>query len=333
MSAPVILVVGGAGYVGAHTCKALKSEGFEPVVFDNFSTGHRRFVKWGSVIEGDIRDSAQVEEALLSSGASAVLHFAAHAYVGESVRDPYKYYDNNVSGTIALLHGMTRAKCMNLVFSSTCAIYGEPKQNPILENTTPMPLNPYGASKLMVERILADFQHAYGLTSSCLRYFNACGADPDGEIGEDRDPETHLIPRAMMSLLGQIDDFEIFGSDFPTPDGTAIRDYIHVSDLAVAHVVAVRRHLEGREGISVNLGTGQGFSVKEVLNAIEAETGINLPAVSGPRRPGDPAVLVADTAQARMLLTFDPKYSDLSTIIKTAWSWHKNGGALAASNS
>jgi UDP-glucose-4-epimerase GalE len=317
-----VLVVGGAGYVGAHTCKALNSAGFRPITFDNLCTGHKSFVQWGPFIQGDIRSSSTVARAIQAYSVKAVLHFAASAYVGESVHNPQKYYENNVVGSLALLRGMLRARCSSIVFSSTCAVYGQPDTVPIVEGTDLAPVNPYGASKLMVERILSDYSTAYGLDSTILRYFNACGADPQGDIGELRDPETHLIPRAMMALQGYIDDFQIFGSNYPTPDGTAIRDYIHVSDLAEAHVAAVRGLIDGQAGGTFNLGTGKGHSVKEVVNAIEAETGRALPPVTGPQRAGDPAKLVADPSKARAALGFSPKRSDLATIIKTAWAWH-----------
>jgi UDP-arabinose 4-epimerase len=319
-----VLVAGGAGYVGGHACKALAQAGFVPVVLDNLSTGHRGFVRWGPLVEGDIRDAAGVADAIRRHDCAAVLHFAACAYVGESVVDPAKYYDNNVSGTLSLLAGMRAAGCESLVFSSTCAVYGQPAAVPISEETRPEPINPYGASKLMVERILADFGHAHGLRSVALRYFNACGADPGGEIGELRDPETHLIPRAMMALRGHIQDFAVFGSDFDTPDGTAIRDYIHVADLADAHVAALTSLLGGASGGVFNLGTGRGYSVREVLHAIEREAGEQLPAVTGSRRPGDPAALVADPARAKAELGFKPGRSSLETIVRTAWSWHKH---------
>lgn len=318
-----VLVVGGAGYVGAHTCKALHAAGFLPITFDNLSTGHRDFVRWGPLVVGDIRDSSSVRDAIEKHQISGVLHFAACAYVGESVVNPQKYYDNNVAGTLSLLKGMLEADCRNIVFSSTCAVYGQPANVPISEKTTQNPVNPYGASKLMVERILSDYQRAYDLNWIALRYFNASGADPDGEIGELRDPETHLIPRAIMSLQGYIDDFQVFGADFPTPDGTAVRDYIHVADLASAHVAALLRLREGFGGVALNLGTETGYSVKAVLDAIEREAGEKLPAVEGPRREGDPATLVADATEARRVLDFRPQHSDLETIVRTAWAWHR----------
>ena len=301
-----VLVAGGAGFVGAHTCKALAGAGFLPVVLDNLSTGHRQFVRWGPLVQADLRDNAKVAETIRQHACVAVLHFAAFAYVGESVSEPAKYYENNVAGTLSLLAGMRMAECDALVFSSTCAVYGQPAKLPIVEDTPPDPINPYGASKLMVERILSDFRPAYGLRSTALRYFNACGADPDTEIGELRDPETHLIPRAMMTLQGYINDFAVFGTDFDTPDGTAVRDYVHVSDLADAHVTALEQLLSGSPGGVFNLGTGRGYSVREVLQAIEKVAGQRLPPAAGPRRSGDPPILVADPTRARQVLGFDP---------------------------
>jgi UDP-arabinose 4-epimerase len=318
-----VLVVGGAGYVGAHTCKALARAGFLPVVLDDFSTGQRTFTRWGPVVESGMHDATVVADTIQRFRCVAVLHFAAYAYVGESVLDPAKYYHNNVAGTLSLLAGMRVAGCDSLVFSSTCAVYGQPDRMPIVEDTRTDPTNPYGASKLMVERVLADFRSAYGLRSTVLRYFNACGADLDGEIGELRDPETHLIPRAMMALQGHIPDFTVFGTNFETPDGTAVRDYIHVGDLADAHVTAMTRLLAGSPGGIFNLGTGSGHSVTEVLHAIERESGQLLRGATGDRRPGDPAVLVADPSRARRELGFDPVRSNLATIVRSAWAWHR----------
>lgn len=317
-----ILVTGGAGYIGAHVCKALSIAGFLPVAFDNLSTGHRSFVKWGPLIEGDVREADKVRDAIESTKAAAVMHFAASAYVGESVVDPLKYFENNVSGTTALLKGMVAAGCLKIVFSSTCAVYGQPDVMPIREHTPTRPINSYGTSKLMAENILEYCRNALGLNYMALRYFNACGADPDGDVGELRDPETHLIPRAMMYLLGHVGDFRIFGSDFDTPDGSAIRDYIHVSDLADAHVAALRLLLGEGGTYTFNLGTGQGHSVRDVLDAISAVSKRTLPALCGARRPGDPAVLVADASYARSELQFEPKLSSLKTIVETAWAWH-----------
>jgi UDP-glucose-4-epimerase GalE len=322
MTLGTVLVVGGAGYVGAHTCKALSKAGYIPLVFDNLSTGHKNFVKWGPFVQGDIRDTGAVLQAIRSHKTEAVLHFAASAYVGESVTDPQKYYENNVAGSLSLLRGMLEAGCKKLVFSSSCAIYGKPDELPIRETAPQNPVNPYGASKLMVERILSDYAPAYGLDSTALRYFNASGADPEGELGELRDPETHLIPRAMMAIQGYITNFAIFGNDYPTPDGTAIRDYIHVSDLAEAHVLALQHLLASKAGGAFNLGTGHGYSVKQVLDAIAAETGESLMTVTASRRPGDPAVLVADATLSRAQLGFAPILSDLKSIIHTAWGWH-----------
>ncbi|MGH7058243.1 MAG: UDP-glucose 4-epimerase GalE, partial [Acetobacteraceae bacterium] len=278
---------------------------------------------WGPLVQADLRDTAVIVEAIRRHRCEAVLHFAASAYVGESVTDPAKYYENNVAGTLSLLRAMRTAGLKVLVFSSTCAVYGEPARVPIAEDTALAPINPYGASKLMVERILADFRPAYGLNSIALRYFNAAGADPEGELGELRDPETHLIPRAMMALQGYIADFTVFGADFETPDGTAIRDYVHVSDLADAHVAALGKLLAGAPGGVFNLGTGRGCSVREVLAAIESETGARLPGASGPRRSGDPAVLVASASRAQETLGFNPVRSDLASIVRTAWAWHR----------
>jgi UDP-glucose 4-epimerase/UDP-arabinose 4-epimerase len=318
-----ILVTGGAGYVGAHACKALRRSGYTPVVFDNLSTGHWSFVRWGPFVQGDIRDRAAILDAINYCKAKAVLHFAASACVGESVSDPRKYYDNNVAGSLSLLGAMLDANCRKLVFSSSCSVYGEPHELPIRETSPLNPVNPYGASKMMVERILADYARAYGLQSIALRYFNASGADPEGELGELRDPETHLIPRAMMAIQGHITDFAVFGTDYDTPDGTPIRDYIHVSDLADAHVLALRRLMAGGPGGAFNLGTGQGYSVKEVLDAVSTETGVRLKVDTASRRQGDPPVLVADATLAKTELGFEPSLSDLKGIIQTSWAWHR----------
>lgn len=318
-----VLVAGGAGYVGAHTCKALAVSGFAPVVYDNLSTGHRDFVRWGDFVEGDIRDTDAVAKALCDFGAVAVLHFAASAYVRESMEQPAKYYDNNVAGTLSLLAGMRRAGCANMVFSSTCAVYGEPGPGLITEATPPCPVNPYGRSKWIVEQVLDDFEAAYGLRSVKLRYFNACGADEAGEIGEKRDPETHLIARALMSLQGHVTDFAVFGTDFDTQDGTAVRDYVHVADLADAHVATLRLLLDGGTG-TYNLGAGKGHSVRDVLQAVCRVTGRSMPEVRVSRKAGEPARLVADPTLARKRLGFRPMRSDLDTIVRTAWQWHKH---------
>jgi UDP-glucose-4-epimerase GalE len=323
VSSSAILVTGGAGYVGAHACKALRRAGYTPVVLDNLSTGQESFVRWGPLIRADIRDPGAVRHAMDAYPVQAVLHFAASAYVGESVADPQKYYENNVGGSLSLLRAMLEAGCRTLVFSSTCAIYGETAEIPIGETTPQNPVNPYGASKAMVERILRDYQQAHEIRAIALRYFNASGADPEGEVGELRDPETHLIPRAMMTIQGHIQDFALFGTDYPTPDGTAIRDYIHVSDLAEAHVAALQHLLAGKASGAFNLGTGRGYSVKQVLDAIATETGERLSVSNVSRREGDPPVLVADASLSHTELGFTPRLSDLKTIVQTAWAWHR----------
>jgi UDP-glucose-4-epimerase GalE len=326
-----VLVTGGAGYIGSHCCKALAEAGYLPVCFDNFSTGHRRFVKWGPTVTGDVRDLRQLQAVFRSYDFSAVMHFAASSSVGESVTDPQKYYANNVGGTLALLSAMREAGSRRLVFSSTGAVYGNAGSDPIPESAPRFPVNPYGKSKLMIEEILSDYRQAYDLNSVCFRYFNASGADASGAIGECRDPETHLIPRAMMALQGEVPDFGIFGDDYDTPDGTAVRDYIHVTDLANAHVLAVKMLTEGHAGGVYNLGTSVGYSVSEILSAIFAEAGWKMPLVYHPRRPGDPSVLIADSSAARMHLGFNPVHSDLGTIIRTAWSWHTKDHAFEQS--
>ena len=327
---PAILVTGGAGYIGSHCCRALAAAGYHPVVFDNFSTGHRSFVK-GSLVAGDLMDKAALASAFGQHDIIAVMHFAAASLVGESVADPRKYYWNNVVGTLSLLDAMREAGCNRLVFSSTGAVYGNADSKALPETYTCAPINPYGASKWMIERILADYRSAYGLGSFCLRYFNASGADASGDIGELRENETHLIPRAMMALQGHIADFAVFGDDYDTPDGTAIRDYIHVTDLAAAHLLALQLLMQGHSGGALNLGTGTGFSVREILAAIAAETGREVPHVVKPRRPGDPTYLVANPAAARETLTFRPAHSDLATVIRTAWAWHQKAHPLKTS--
>jgi UDP-glucose 4-epimerase len=326
-SRPAILVTGGAGYIGSHCCRALTAAGFHPVTYDNFSTGHRSFVS-GSLVVGDVRDTAALASAFAQHDIVAVMHFAAASLVGESVVDPQKYYSNNVAGTLSLLDAMRAAGCHRLVFSSTGAVYGNADSKALPENYACAPINPYGASKWMIERILADYRNAYGLGAFCLRYFNASGADASGGIGELRDNETHLIPRAMMALQGHVPDFAVFGDDYDTPDGTAIRDYIHVTDLAAAHLAALELLMQGHAGAAFNLGTGTGFSVREILRAIAAETGREVPHVVKPRRSGDPTYLVADPTAAREILKFRPAHSDLATIIRTAWAWHQQAHPL-----
>jgi UDP-glucose-4-epimerase GalE len=322
-----ILVTGGAGYIGSHACRALAAAGYRPLVYDNLSTGHRSFVARELVV-GDLLDKAALARVFAQADIAAVMHFAAASLVGESVADPQKYYVNNVTGTLSLLAAMREAGCRRIVFSSTGAVYGRADSKALPEDYACAPINPYGASKWMIERLLADYRSAYGFGAFCLRYFNASGADAAGGIGELRDNETHLIPRAMMTLQGYLTDFAIFGDDYDTPDGTAIRDYIHVTDLAAAHVSALQLLIEGHAGGSFNLGTGKGFSVREILAAIAAETGREVPHVVKPRRAGDPTYLVADPAAARAVLRFEPRHSDLKTIIRTAWAWHQKAHPL-----
>ena len=326
-SRPNILVTGGAGYIGSHCCRALAAAGYEPVVYDNLSTGHRSFVR-GPLVVGDLLDRTTLRAAFAQHDIAAVVHFAAASLVGESVTDPQKYYLNNFVGTLSLLQAMREAGCSRIVFSSTGAVYGNADSKALPEDFPCAPINPYGASKLMIERMLADYRSAYGFGAFCLRYFNASGADPGGGIGELRDNETHLIPRAMMALQGHVGDFAVFGDDYDTPDGTAIRDYIHVTDLAAAHVEALELLFTGHAGGAFNLGTGSGFSVREILAAIKAETGREVPHVVKPRRSGDPTYLVADPSAARKVLNFTPRHSDLATIIRTAWAWHRQAHPL-----
>jgi UDP-glucose-4-epimerase GalE len=321
---PSVLVTGGAGYIGAHCCKALSEAGYIPVCYDNLFTGHRNFVQWGPFVAGDIRDGEKLGETFRNHDIVAVMHFAAFSLVGESVADPQKYYTNNVGGSLSLLAAMRQAGCSRFVLSSTGAVYGQAANRLISETDRCAPINPYGSSKLIVEQILSDYRQAYGLNSFCLRYFNASGADASAVIGELRDPETHLIPRAMMALQGHAPDFSVFGTDYATPDGTAIRDYIHVTDLAAAHVLALGLLLQGHAGGSFNLGTGHGYSVHEILAAIETEVGRPVPQAIKPRRAGDPEVLVADPTRAREVLGFEARHSDLPTIIRSAWAWHRH---------
>lgn len=322
-----ILIVGGAGYIGSHTCKCLAENGYMPVVLDNFITGHREAVKWGPLIEGDMDQRPLLDCIFAEYDIAAVMHFAAFAYVGESVLVPAKYYQNNVAGTIALLEAMVANGVLNFVFSSTCAIFGESAINILDEDNPKNPINPYGRSKLMVETILSDFKTAYGLQSMCLRYFNAAGADPAGVIGEDHSPETHLIPLLLKTAMGQRPGVEVFGDDYATPDGTCIRDYIHVSDLAMAHVAALERLLEGQPGNGYNLGTGKGYSVMQVLETVQRVTGCHIPVTMKGRRPGDPARLVASCEKAKKELGWQSKLDCLDRIVQTAWDWIRKNPA------
>lgn len=318
-----VLVTGGAGYVGAHGCKALNKAGYRPVVYDNLVYGHEDAVLWGPLERGDIADRTRLDAVFEMHHPIAVMHFAAFAYVGESVADPGKYYRNNVCGTLTLMEAMLAHGVDKMVFSSTCATYGEPRQVPIREDEPQQPINPYGRSKLMVEQMLADFERARGLKSVMLRYFNAAGASPDAEIGECHDPETHLIPLALDAAVEKGPALTVHGEDYPTPDGTCVRDYIHVGDLADAHARALKYLEDGGATRAFNLGTGAGVSVREVLDAVERVTGRKVPHHVGARRPGDPPVLVADTSRAGVELGWAPTMSDIDTIIATAWAWHQ----------
>jgi UDP-arabinose 4-epimerase len=314
-----ILVTGGAGFIGAHTCKALAGHGLQPIAFDNLSRGHRDMVQWGPLVEGDILKPADLDRAFQLHQPKSVIHFAALAYVGESVAQPLAYYQNNVSGLINVLDAMVRHGADTIVFSSSCTVYGIPDTLPIPETARRQPINPYGRSKLMCEQILAHVAAAHPLRVALLRYFNACGADPEGELSERHDPETHLIPLAIDAASGRGPPLPILGEDYPTRDGTCERDFIHVSDLAAAHVAALRHIANGADTLTLNLGTGRAYSILEIVSAIERVTGRKVPVIHAARRPGDPAALVADVARAERLLEFRPKYSDLETIIETTW--------------
>jgi UDP-arabinose 4-epimerase len=318
-----VFVTGGAGYIGSHACKVLARAGYEPVVFDNLSRGHREAVRWGPLVEGDLADREELVAALREHRVSAVMHFAAYAYVGESVADPALYYRNNLAGTLSLLEAMREVGVDKLVFSSTCATYGHPDRIPIRETAQQLPVNPYGETKLAIERALYWYGEAYRLRSISLRYFNAAGADPEGEIGELHEPETHLVPLVLQTALGQRSHIDIYGTDYPTADGTAIRDYIHVEDLAEAHLQALEYLYAGRDSAALNLGTGRGHSVREVIAAAEAASGRAIQWRDAARRPGDPPVLVADPTLAGEKLGWRAHRSDLATIIRTAFAWHE----------
>jgi UDP-glucose-4-epimerase GalE len=318
-----VLVTGGAGYIGSHAAKGLQRAGYRVVVFDNLVAGHRAAAQFGELIEGDIGDTAAVRAALTRHDIFAVMHFAAFLDVGESVREPAKYYRNNVGGALSVLEAMAAESVTHFVFSSTCATYGEPIETPIAETHPQHPINSYGESKLAVERALPHFATAHGLRWAALRYFNASGADPDGEIGEDHSPEIHLIPRAIEAATGGR-GLMVFGDDYPTPDGTCLRDYIHVTDLADAHVKALESIAGGGPSTAYNLGTGQPHSVREVIDTVARVVGREVPWTLAPRRPGDPAALYAAAGKARAELHWTPKLGDLETIVRTAWDWHRN---------
>jgi UDP-glucose-4-epimerase GalE len=319
----ITLVTGGAGYIGSHTAKALAAAGHQPVVLDNMSYGHEWAVKWGPFERGDLSDVEFLKRVLEKHRVEATVHFAASAYVGESMTNPRRYFRNNTVNTINLLDAMIDHGVTRIVFSSTCATYGIPTRVPIDESHPQQPVNPYGQSKVFVERILHWYDVAYALRSVSLRYFNAAGADPDGEIGEDHDPETHLIPLVIGAARGTRPPVGVFGTDYPTPDGTAVRDYIHVADLADAHVRALDYLASGGATTAINLGTGRGHSVREVIDTVERVGGRPVPFTNSPRRAGDPPELVADAAKAREVLGWTPRYPGLSTIVEHAWRWHE----------
>ena len=324
-----VLVVGGAGYIGAHVCKVLAARGDEPIVFDNLSSGHDDAVRWGPLVRGDVRSQTDLASAFATHQPDAVMHFAANIEVGEGELAPLQFWDNNVGGVVALLLAMREAKCDKLVFSSTCATYGRPDTLPLTEAEPQDPINVYGRTKLTVERMLADVSRGEGLRYAALRYFNAAGASPDGEIGERHDPETHLIPNALKAAAGIGGPMKLFGDDYETRDGTCLRDFIHVMDLAQAHLAALDRLFTHPGGLACNVGTGQGITVREVLNAVEKMTGRAVPHEIHPRRAGDPADLYADISMARELLGFQPQYADIETIVHHAWQFHQKAWGLA----
>ena len=326
-----ILVVGGAGYIGSHAVRFLENAGHNVWVYDSLITGHRQSVRAEQLIVGDLHDGEKLEQVLGDYQIEAVMHFAAFALVGESVANPAKYYDNNVVATLSLLNAMRRCNVKQLVFSSTTATYGEPETMPISEETPQRPINPYGFSKLVVERAMEDYAQAYGLGYAALRYFNAAGANPMGDIGEDHEPESHLIPLVLQVALGQRSHITIFGDDFATPDGTCIRDYVHVDDLASAHLLALDRIRPG-QGLCVNLGSGQGYSVREIIEACRRVTGHEISEVVGDRRAGDPPKLIADATLAGIELGWERQYQDIEQIIQTAWGWHSKNPLGFADN-
>ena len=325
-----ILVTGGAGYIGSHACKSLAAAGYYPVVYDNLSRGHEWAVRWGPLEKGDILDKARLESVMGHYRPAAVMHFAAFAYVGESVAHPEKYYRNNTVGSLTLIEAMVAAGIRNIIFSSTCAIYGEPERLPLVESHPQHPINPYGFSKMAVERMLQDAGNAHGIRHVSLRYFNAAGADPDAEIGEAHDPETHLIPLVLDAAAGRMEKLRVFGDDYDTPDGTCVRDYIHINDLAQAHLAALKHLESGGTSTAYNLGNGNGFSIQQVIAAAKRVTDRDIPFDVTARRPGDPAVLVGDALKIRRELHWSPEFSDLESIIRTAWQWHRQYHAKAS---
>ena len=317
-----VLITGGAGYIGSQTAKLVAQAGLVPVVLDNLVYGHEHAVKWGPFVKGDLSDPALIAHVFREYGITSVIHFAAFTYVGESVTSPRKFFRNNVVNTLNLLDVMLDRDVKDIVFSSTCATYGEPIEGLLSEDHLQAPSTPYGESKVMVERALHWYQRAYGLRYAALRYFNAAGADPEGELGEEHDPETHLIPLTILAALGKAPRLSLFGTDFPTPDGTAVRDYVHVSDLADAHLLALGQLTRGTPVLQLNLGTGRGHSVRQVIAAVERVSGKRVPFREVARRAGDPASLVADARRAHELLGWRPKYPELETIVEHAYRWH-----------
>ncbi len=320
----MILVVGGAGYIGSHTNKELNRRGYQTLIYDNLVYGHKESVKWGKLEVGDLAEEEHLERIFQENPIDAVLHFAAYAYVGESVAKPAKYYKNNVCNTIQLLDIMRKYQVNHIIFSSTCATYGVPDKMPITEDMPQKPVNPYGATKWMVERILEDYRKAYGINYCCLRYFNAAGADPEGELGESHMPETHLIPLILDAASGKRESISIFGTDYPTKDGTCIRDYIHVSDLADAHIQALEYLIKGGESSCFNLGNGNGDSVQHVIEVAKQVTGRKIKVKEEKRRAGDPPILIGSAKKAAKILGWEPKYAEIETIMEHAWRWHEN---------
>jgi UDP-arabinose 4-epimerase len=323
MSSDRVLIVGGAGYIGSHAAKAVRLAGREPVVFDDLSCGHAHAVKWGPLVKGDIRNADAVRAAIRDHRPTAVMQFAARIEVGEGEKDPGHFYDNNVAGTLNLVRVMLEEGVRNLVFSSTCAIYGDPETLPLTEDLPKRPVSVYGRTKLMCEQMLEDISRARGLNFAALRYFNAAGADPDGEIGEEHDPETHLIPNALKAAVGLGGPMKLFGTDYPTPDGTCLRDYVHVTDLAAAHILAADKIAATNTNLQLNLGGGEGRTVMQVLKAVESATGRVVPVEVSPRRQGDAVALYADTTKVTRELGWRPKHSDINTVVSTAWAFHQ----------
>jgi UDP-glucose-4-epimerase GalE len=318
-----ILVLGGAGYIGSHVCKAIAARGDTPIVYDNFSAGHRDFVQWGPLVEGDIADANTLDQALREHTPDAVMHFAASIEVGIGEREPLAFWQNNVAGTLNVLDQMVNNNCDIFVFSSTCAVYGQPETLPIIEDESRKPGNVYGQTKFAVEQALEGLSNTGAMRYAVLRYFNAAGASPQAEIGEKHDPETHLIPNALKAAAGIMPEFHLFGDDYPTVDGTCVRDFIHVDDLAAGHLAAIDRLRTGAESFACNLGTGEGTTVRQVIDAVEKVTGLKVPLVEHPRRAGDAVELYSDTTKSRELLKFSPQVSDIENIVADAWRFHK----------